>query len=75
MVRKREPIRNAKGERMFDLVWTEKNILIETYQEGNVKRIPLADETYKVFNMLNGKERLALYDKITKLMASERTLA
>lgn len=75
MVRRREPIRNSRGERMFDIIWTDKNILIETYQEGDIKRIPLTDETNKVFKALSKDERIALYAKITNLMASEMTLA
>ena len=60
---------------MFDIIWTDKNILIETYQEGDIKRIPLTDETNKVFKALSKDERIALYAKITNLMASEMTLA
>ncbi len=75
MVKKREPICNARGERMFDIIWTEKNILIETYQKGVIKRMPLTDETNKVFEALSQDERLALYARITNLMASEMSLA
>ncbi len=75
MVRKREPIYNARGERMFDIIWTEKNILIETYQKGDIKRMPLTDETNKVFKVLSQEERIALYAKITNLMSDEMTLA
>ena len=75
MVKKREPICNARGERMFDIIWTEKNILIETYQKGVIKRMPLTDETNKVFEALSQDERLALYARITNLMASKMLLA
>ena len=75
MIRKRETICNKRGERMFDVIWTDKNILIETYQKGRYKRIPLKEETDKVFKALDQTERLMLYQQITNLMTSEMTLA
>lgn len=67
----RKPIYNTRGERMFDLIRTDKKVYIETYQKGKTKRITLADETYKVYMALKPKERIGLFEQIKNLVAAD----
>lgn len=77
MVRDRKPIYNSRGERIFDIIWTDKKIYVETSHKGNIKRITLADETYKIFMALshNEKERKVTLkaDKISEYFAEDCT--
>ena len=75
MVRDRKPIYNSRGERIFDIIWTDKKIYVETSHKGNIKRIILADETYKIFMALSHNERVVMVEQIKKLMAEEMSLA
>lgn len=71
----RKPIYNARGERMFDVIRTDKKVYIETYQKGRIKRITLADETYKVYMALRPQERIVLFEQMKNLMAQDMSLA
>lgn len=71
----RKPICNARGERMFDIIRTENKVFIETYQKGKIKRITLADETYKVYMALKPNERIVLFEQIKNLVAADMSLA
>lgn len=71
----RKPIYNTRGERMFDVIHTDKKVYIETYQKGKIKRITLADETYKVYMALRPQERIVLSEQMKKLMAHDMSLA
>ena len=75
MVRDRKPIYNSRGERIFDIIWTDKKIYVETSHKGNIKRIILADETYKNCMALSHNERVVMCEQIKKLMAEEMSLA
>ena len=75
MVRDRKPIYNSRGERIFDIIWTDKKIYVETSHKGNIKRITLADETYKIFMALSHSERVVIFEQMKNLMAEEMSLA
>lgn len=62
----RHAIRNSRGERIFDMVRTEKKIFLETSHKGKVTRIPLADEMSQIMEALSPKESCWLLDQMKR---------
>lgn len=75
MIKDRRPIYNARGERIFDVVKTDKKIYLETYHKGEIRRITLAEEIYQIYLVLSPCERITMFEQMKNLMTNEMSLA
>lgn len=68
----RHEIRNSRGERIFDVIRSDKTILLETSHKGKVCRIPLVEELRQIFNVLDRRERIWLLNQLNSLFRTNK---
>lgn len=64
-------IRNSQGKRIFDLVWQNDTVYLETYHKGKITQIPLLDELYKIYAALKPHEKVRMLEIVTSLAQQE----
>ena len=71
----RKEIRNSEGKRIFELVWKNDKVYLETYHKGKRTQIPLLDELYKVYKALKPEERVEMLEYVNGLAQRELAIA